>query len=425
MQGRVPEQCGEHDLFPQGDSAVLTRGAWTSARRFRLAVALAFALALTAIAAWHLDTDRHGLLGRGDFPAFYAAAILAESGSGAVLYSLEMQQSLENAWWPSLGGSFHVFAYPPQYALALLPLSLAAPSEAKLIWLVLMLGCLMMTVRALHSTRPTTRNWFIEAVQLLIFPPLFVGLAAGQNTPLSLLLLTGTSALLLRQRNFTAGFVAGCWLVKPQFGLLAAPAFCAAANHRRRFAAGFGLSLAAQLFVATSWFGPYIFSDWLRTMRSLGAMNAGTAENQRLLISLPGVIQRLAALTTHDGNVGTKLGAALGICLLVAGFRRIAQLKRQSQQRALLLIGPLVAAASPQTAYYDLGFAVLPVFGWFVSGSTNGINRTWLVWLLSGALQLFIRASPVPTLGAVTGFFLVYAWCNRQGVSPALPPDQP
>ena len=74
---------------------------WSQARLLRLSSALFVAWILAILLNLTLIPKENGLLSRGDFPAFYAAAVLVnQTNASEVLYDIEAQRRIENQFWP-------------------------------------------------------------------------------------------------------------------------------------------------------------------------------------------------------------------------------------------------------------------------------------------------------------------------------------
>ena len=93
-------------------------------------------------------------MAQGDFPAFYAPAVILERGQQASLYTIEAQQGAQNEFWPGLKGSFHFFAYPPFVAQALRPLAFLSPLQAKALFCCLLLAAALLCCRLLKTISP-------------------------------------------------------------------------------------------------------------------------------------------------------------------------------------------------------------------------------------------------------------------------------
>ena len=197
---------------------------WTRERQTRFLIAILIALLISLIVSYKSDPKQKGMVARGDFPAFYAAAETVLYGDVKTLYTPEVQSRLQQERWPSLEGQQLFFAYPPHFAFFLAPLALLPPLVAKGIWTVLMLLCLWGATACLVRLQVVPRHSSqLTFALLLVSFPLTCAVFAGQNTALSVLLLYGTAALLSsstsRDRKLS-GVPLGLLSFKPHFFIL-------------------------------------------------------------------------------------------------------------------------------------------------------------------------------------------------------------
>ena len=384
---------------------------WTADRLNFYAAMLCSVLLVICWHSWQLDHAAQSLIKRGDFPAFYAAGHLAAGGSTEQLYSLDLQADIQNRFWPSLNGSFHVFAYPPLFGSLCSLLARFDPLTAKLMELVFALLLLGMAICLGSKTfsLESQKLWLPLFTLALLFPPLFVGTLGGQNTALSLLILALTSELLLRERALTAGFVSAFWLFKPQYGCLAAPFFFLCASDRVSYLLGFVATTLMLFSLNTVCFGVGWLQDWISALGMLGGMNDLTVMNQRIIVSLPGFVRAVS----EQLLVSPSTARSLAISVLVVGYVATAFfLQRRlilSKGLALALVGPLVVLLSPQTAFYDLGIAILPVLSRVRPEQDRSFWQVWVLWSLAAICQLLQPYASIPLMFILTPLLLLFA----------------
>jgi hypothetical protein len=176
------------------------RGFW-SPKRARLAlftaIALSWLLALGMPAGdWF------------DFPAFYAAGGVAFTAGVVDLEAISLFQ-VEN------GLPEGPWVYPAGVALLYAPFTALPFGVAAALHFLLMLALLLLAALAWATLSPLPRQWLL--VGTLAWGPAALGVIAGQNTSLALLLVAVTAWALLHGRDGLAGTASGLLAYKPQF----------------------------------------------------------------------------------------------------------------------------------------------------------------------------------------------------------------
>jgi len=228
-------------------------GTWIDTRRRRYALLLGILLWggwLASIAAGPGFLDLAGEVKGADFIEFYAAGKLVATGRVAELYDLEAQRRVEHAVtspqdWPGL----HAFLNPPFFALPFVPLAHLPYGWAFALWSGL--GIVLLGASAWLVARTEAAwegRWRATMPWLLAFVPVFAAVSYGQNSLLSLWLLTLTFAALRRGRDLGAGLVLGCLLYKPQLVFVLAIALLV----ERRWRVLAGIALTGSCLVAAS-----------------------------------------------------------------------------------------------------------------------------------------------------------------------------
>jgi hypothetical protein len=209
-----------------------------------------------------------------DFLAFYTAGTLAREGSADQLYNLEysrkFQNQIANDFDLSIGSEFGPYWNPPFYALAFAPLSALPYSYALLTWIALNLLCAVVAcvllcrvvAGAAHpwpmyssptaTVAPPWRVWLLVPLLIALSMPFIQALSHGQNSMMSLLLLTTSVLLWRKNRPVLAGIACGLLFYKPQLAAIVATALALTLGWRAvlgMLLAGVGL-LAAQEYFA-------------------------------------------------------------------------------------------------------------------------------------------------------------------------------
>lgn len=333
---------------------------WTSGRIQGFCIAVLVFVFLHMISTFLADTENQSMLKRGDFASFYAAAMIVREGMASQIYDPLLLQSVENLYWPSLGGRYVLFPYAPFYALALSPLAWFPPLASKGIFTLLMILCLAGAVFLTRPQAPLLRQNFLALLTfLLAFFPLNFSISGGQNTALSLLLYAAMLSLFSKndpKTDWAAGLCLGLWLFKPHFSLLFAAMFCAAGFYRPALsAAGVGIFY----YAVSAWIAGFgwVFR-WLEMLKQYESLELRF--NFFNMISLTGFAACLARILPPGALIFRWLAYG-GSFVLVAVFLRAAFRLRQRElayrrydllklMRAAL---PALLLASPHTVFYD------------------------------------------------------------------------
>jgi hypothetical protein len=149
-----------------------------------------------------------------DYVTFFAAGSTLQRGEGARLYDFEYQKNLQQNIVGKTFGGYNTFINPPFLAWIFVPLSLLPYTWSFAIWSLLGLICLWSSLYWAGAAKPS--RWFGLA---LTWFPVFASTSFGQNSLLSLGLLSLTYLLWCRQRRWLAGLVCSLLLYKPQLTL--------------------------------------------------------------------------------------------------------------------------------------------------------------------------------------------------------------
>jgi len=185
------------------------------------------------------------LHGHTSFRQLYTAGYMVRTGHAHELYDYSAQKFFQDQL-VSREAVLMPFIRPPFDALVFVPFSFLSYSSAYVAFLILSVGLLAVSVRLL---RPWTENlrashkWLPIAI-FASFVPVASALMLGQDSILVLALLSASMFALDKERNFTAGALAGLGLFK--FHLLIPLALLLLCWRRFRFFAGFS-SVAAAL----------------------------------------------------------------------------------------------------------------------------------------------------------------------------------
>ena len=146
-----------------------------------------------------------------DYLEFYAAGLTARLGESERLYDVAYQSQLQQAVIGHRLKVYYGFITPPFFAWVFAPLSLLPYAPSFAVWSLLGLLGLWLSLRLLGAAQPRrvlfwSLTWF----------PVFATISYGQNSLLSLMLLSLTWRLWRRGHSWPAGLVASLLLYKPQ-----------------------------------------------------------------------------------------------------------------------------------------------------------------------------------------------------------------
>ena len=373
-----------------------------------------------AIGGWGHDVRGHRV--GADHVQFYVAGQLVNEGRADRLYDAEVmsrrQGEIGGAGWRG----FLPFRYPPFYALCF-ALTSRLPYEAS--WLVWTGLGLALWVASGWLLGVPWRAWLGWSA---CFFPVFAAISFGQNSMISLAILSAAAALWLGQRPLAAGLVAGLLAFKPQLAVgLGLLWLCDA---RRSWPALLGMAATALSVAALGWLAvPEAYRAFADSLQQNAASQDRLSLHwhmgsqgfwQLLLPGWDGAV-RIASLATS--------GAGLGVFVALVWRRR----GRQTASLAVALL--LTPWLTPYILVYDWALLLIPaVLFWRTAGATGERERwlvlaaaLWLVALTAGPLvlgQLYL--SPValhPALPALVAVVLLLGRMkDEESTGGGLPP---
>jgi len=283
-----------------------------------------------------------------DFPAFYTAARLWHDGVNP--YDLE-QQCLRQ--FPIRGEPCLPFAHPP----VLLPL-LSLISNDDFVrsyyrWTGVLLVVVVICLIPLYKI---SEQWLLS-IQSILFLPIVIALALGQDTPFILLAVLCWFWLLGERRDFLAGLALSLSVLKPQIAILiGVPLLFARPKAFSGFLVG-GFALLLFSFVLVGKDG---FSELLHIVRVM-SQGEGFGVNPAMMVSVTGLLARvglsaswswiffavaLIAISVLWRKLGTTppmLAAGIAIALFCAPHLHLHDLSLLSAP--ILFIHPLAPVA--------------------------------------------------------------------------------
>lgn len=294
---------------------------------------------------------------RGDFPAFYSAAVLAAASDYQNLYNIEANKEIQQQYWPSSEGRMNVFIYPPFVGLLLIPLSWFSPYTAQLIFISVMLICLLLAVKTAGSFIPWIRRSHLDAFLIfLLFPSVANAIFGGQASTLSLLCFTLVLSGLSKSSRYSdrlTGIALGLWLWKPHYPLLIS-FFLLVAGHWRFLPSFMSVALVAYLLSAFV-SGPFWPAVWLTEIYEPATLVQNL--NSFNLISINGAALSLSRdypeYEVLIYGIAWSFIAVLFL-LLIALFFRMKYSRPEQLIYYTALLGPAILLLSPHSFHYDL-----------------------------------------------------------------------
>lgn len=383
-------------------------------------VAALLAGALIATAMLPRESAIEGSTLGHDFVAFYTAGSFVNAGHPG-LYDLEaaqaFQRSLEARQGIDLGGEFGPYWNPPWFAAAAAPLARLGFHDALQVWMGLNITALGLAGGLLaRLLRPLGwRTAALAPVLMLLSFPAVQALTHGQNTPLSLLLLSGLVLVWRGGHGAMAGALCGVLAYKPQLAALLAVAVVATLGRR----AALGLLASGAAWVALSeWTTPGAIGQWLAWL-PLNLERIQTADGYlwdrhvtlrafwRMLLQ-----GREAGAALPLGSVLTwSTSLLLGVGLMVA-WRATRRGGRDGFIAATIVAMPLVM---PFYFDYDLLLLAAPATLLAASGAASrGLRRAWIGLFVATWVNPWVASSwgfnlTVPALLCVAAMTLSHA----------------
>jgi hypothetical protein len=396
---------------------------WTQSRTRRITLALIIALLFGAIISAALDKDRRGMVLRGDFPAFYAAAEIVLSGAGSRLYDTDLQKTTQNKYWPSLNGEYYSFAYPPFTALAAAPFATLTPLRAKLLHVALMLLCLWgAAASAARVSNIASLNQLDLFAVFLAFGPVTSGVLGGQNTALSMLLCFSAIELLQQaegRRDVLAGVLIGLWSFKPQFSLIAIVLLIVCG--RQRAALTSVVTIGVLYTVTALIFGAGWPLLWLSAIQRFAEQEIQANHHQ--MISFAGGAAAAADFFSGNPLSGLYLGQFVSLLLFLPLSWNLwsdrSKLSPVDRSCLLpLLLPATVVFLAPHALFYDLGLCLLPIC--IMLPRNSGTQKSFLALGLAAVLAICLSRTYYPVqplfLLSAACFFLAW-WKTRAALS--------
>jgi Glycosyltransferase family 87 len=320
------------------------------------------------------------LHGHTSFRQLYTAGYMVRTGHSRELYDYTAQKLFQDQL-VSHESTLMPFIRPPFDALVFVPFSFLSYPSAYIAFLILNFALLAASVRLLRSWTGNLRadhKWLPIAI-FASFVPVASALILGQDSILLLALLSASMLALERERDFTAGTLAGLGLFK--FHLLIPLALLLLCWRRFRFFTGFS-TVAATLGLISIWIAhPSQLRVYAGSLLGIGKGDNGSA-NELLRYPLPitmmanvhGLVSGLFGnLPSFSQTIVTILLAA-GVIVWIA----IAVPRACPPQWTISIALTASVLASYYLFVYDLTILLLPLsvaLNWSTSPSRVKMGR--------------------------------------------------
>jgi alpha-1,2-mannosyltransferase len=380
---------------------------------------LAIFILTIAVANFFAPADRaitRQTLGH-DFLVFYTAGAMARHGDFHDLYDLSAIKTAEapTARAAGLSTGFGPYWNPPFAAWLFAPFSSLPFGEALVLWYFASAAALAASIILLTRFLPRGgewRNWGLIALLLLTSMPLIAVFTHGQNSCLTLLLMTIVAALWRSRRAVLAGAAAGLLLYKPQHAAIIALVLALSLGWRAAAGTAF---VAASLAIITLLTMPGAAGDYLHKLpQILAVMQEQSAYAWDRHVTLKAFWRLLfqgtdAGPTRWPAWIGWWMSELVVAALLV---RVIRQARRDPSQTDRLIATTIAASPLlvPFCLDYDLLILAVPAVlcaGRFMrQGSDRRLLAAWIALYAAMHLSVFVArpahfAPAVPALAAV------------------------
>lgn len=362
-------------------------------RAYSIAALVGLAVSVFVLAMAANDSEAPASTVGGDFPAFYGAAVIGADSDWEQLYDFDRQVAAQRDLQEN-EGSARYFAYPPQVALAHVPLAALDYGWAYLVYTAFMFLLLVATIRLAAPLLPWLQGRTWPAVALaLSFWPMFRAVTGGSNTAITLFVIVAAWRLIDQDRQLAAGLVLSLLFAKPQLAVpLIGLMFIIGLYRLVAGAAGGAMTFYLAGVPLTGWSWPL---DWWETATEFGRIDSEV--NGFSSVSWLGFLENaLGVGNTFAGVVGWLLAAATS-AVLVWLWRR----HGPGRLPALMAIAmPGILLLSPHALSHDTAIVLLTVA---VLHDAGRLPRELIavVWLL-GVSQAWIAS-----IGFSPGFFIL------------------
>ncbi|HQY88266.1 MAG TPA: glycosyltransferase family 87 protein, partial [Tepidisphaeraceae bacterium] len=320
--------------------------------------------------------------------------------------------------WPAIPDAKPILGpwwNPPHYALMMSTIARLPFDEALNAWTIFGFACVITSawLLARHVQRITNdgpKSWMLAPLFLLASYPCIQALGHGQNTPLSLLLLTLTALAWRARRGLLAGVLCGLMVYKPQLSALVGLMLVLTLGKRPligMLAVGIVTILASE-FAMPGMIDRFIEVTPLNLARIMGADDYLWHRHATILaLTKLGAFDRSSNLV----DVISFVGRAFVFGTLLVGLWQARS--SQSPSRGLDRVIVLTILATPllMPFYFDYDLLLLAVAGVMLAASmrtesiSTPFDRTILIvgltWFVFSFFNVFIAGASQINIGTL------------------------
>jgi hypothetical protein len=340
-----------------------------------------------------------------DFLAFYTAGTFVREGRVGDLYKVEevraFEQKIAKEEGLELATGFGPYWNPPVFAWVFVPLAGMSYAGAWWVWFginVICAGCaigvMCLMLRGSDTGRMPVLRWKVWGlVPLLVVTsmPFIMALGHGQNTCVSLLLLSGVVWFWRKGKGIEAGIICGMLVYKPQLAAVIAGMLMLTIGWR----AIVGLGITGMILLGASALSmPGAMGDWSHRLPGLVAY---MQVEHRYMWERHVTLKAFWRLLVQGYEVGNSRPLAVGLWVLsVAGLSfgmtfAVVRTMMEKANRDRLIAATIVAMPLLMPFYFDydlllMSVAVVLVASDRVQGSgfrvqrlDRGITIAWIV----------------------------------------------
>jgi len=346
-----------------------------------------------------------------DFLAFYMAGEMAAEGQVEPLYQPAAQTAWQQAFMAPINPKWQgtcLYLNPPHYAWLMSWISWLGYGGALAVWWVFSLACFAATA-AIWRRWLDREDWVLAVILAVSMPAWFQSLAGGQNTFVTLMVLSGFCACLLNRWDLRAGLVLSLLAFKFQFLLI--PAAVLLVKGRWRAIGGLALGGGLTLILTVVVLGPESISQYVGFGSSLGELMRTEGFDVYKQHSWHGFFALAGSGWLRASAVRVLTGAAALGCLWLLWRIWKGPRSREPGIPELQLAGLMLVTlmASPHLFHYDMLLSALPAVLWLrafrerpeLSRQMAGVRIVLVAgfaWLAVGGLisgAAHVQASPV------------------------------
>ena len=341
----------EDSLSNATEPEVSTDGTFDATRLVAYPGAIAFAFLAAQMVLLLLPADlraEQGVRIGGDWPAFYAAAETVWTGQLNALYDWGTQRELQAPF--VLEEERHAlipFPYPPVVAIFLSPLTVLGYTGSYLVSVAGSLVAVAIAITRLGEQLGRVRHFRAAALaSALAFAPLVRAIYGGQNTAITLLLIT---VIAVAPTSWGAMVALGLLWAKPQFAVWLAVVLVLR-GHWKTVLASCLIPAIATVGTAVLWGGAW-WEAWLDALARFQHADQGYDVGRGLT---PYQVVGDVLGPTETLVVALLLGGAVVSWTMVVA-------RRVSTLDAVVLMTAAMPFALPHMGFYDGGLMVLPM----------------------------------------------------------------